>query len=281
MLAAFRQLDELLRGRTTSPGRLAEGQVSLSLRRFVPLAAGLGATYGFFMGWYALSIYWGGTRPDPQRCWQLLATMIKLPALFLLTLMITFPSLYVFNAMVGCRLSFTATLRLLVGAIAVNVAVAASLGPILGFFTVSTTSYPFMVLLNVVFLGIAGSVALSFLLHTLRRLAFPVAPPPPASTFEPSADEGKSALAEFTTAPAREPGPLESPSALLPSFATGQARTIFQIWLLIYCLVGAQMGWVLRPFIGNPNMPFTWFRPREGNFFQAVMHSMQQLLGFH
>lgn len=65
MLSAFKQLDELLRGRITSPGRLAEGRVELSLRRFVPLAVGLGASYGFFMGWYALSIYWGGTRPEP------------------------------------------------------------------------------------------------------------------------------------------------------------------------------------------------------------------------
>ena len=282
MLSAFKQLDELLRGRITSPGRLAEGRVELSLRRFVPLAVGLGASYGFFMGWYALSIYWGGTRPEPQRCWQLVASMVKLPALFLLTLMVTFPSLYVFNAMVGCRLSFTATLRLLVGAIAINVAVAASLGPILGFFTVSTTSYPFMVLLNVAFLAVAGCVALAFLLNTLQRLAYPAVPPPaPAAPPAPesSADEGRSSLADFSTAPPRELGPLDPQLSPMPDYAIGQAKTIFRIWLLIYCLVGAQMGWVLRPFIGNPNMPFTWFRPRSGNFFQAVIHQIQALLG--
>jgi hypothetical protein len=279
MISTFKQLDELLRGRITSPERLAEGQVELSLRRFVPLAIGLGATYGFFMGWYALSIHWGGVKPDPQRYWQFVASMVKLPALFLLTLVVTFPSLYVFNTLIGCRLSFTATLRLLVAAAAVNVAVAASLGPILGFFTVSTTSYPFMVVLNVLLLGVSGCVALAFLLHTLRRMAYPVLPPmppPPAP-----AEDGTPSPNDLAAGPRRELGPLDRLPTPMPEYAIGQARTIFQIWLLIYGLVGAQMGWVLRPFIGNPNMPFTWLRPRGGNFFQAVFHQIQVLLSWN
>ncbi len=279
MISTFKQLDELLRGRVTSPERLAQGQVELSLRRFVPLAIGLGATYGFFMGWYALSLHWGGAKPDPQRYWQFVASMVKLPALFLLTLLVTFPSLYVFNTLIGCRLSFTATLRLLVGAAAVNVAVAASLGPILGFFTVSTTSYPFMVVLNVLLLGVSGCVALAFLLHTLRRMAYPVLPPmPPPSA---PAESGTSLPGSLAAEPRRELGPLDRLPAPMPDYAVGQARTIFQVWLLIYGLVGAQMGWVLRPFIGSPNLPFTWLRPRGGNFFQAVFHQIQALLSWN
>ena len=57
------------------------------------------------------------------------------------------------------------------------------------------------------------------------------------------------------------------------------ARTIFQVWVLIYGLVGAQMGWLLRPFVGNPNMSFEWLRSRQGNFFQAVVTHAQHLLG--
>jgi len=37
------------------------------------------------------------------------------------------------------------------------------------------------------------------------------------------------------------------------------------------------MGWVLRPFLGNPNVPFAWFRPRESNFFQAVFQAFASL----
>ncbi len=280
MLSWFRQLDDLLRGRITVPERLAEGRIDLSLRRFVPLAVMLGACYGFFMGWYALSVYWGGgVRSDPHRCWQIVASMVKLPALFLLTLVVTFPSLYVFNALVGCRLSFASTLRLLVGAVAVNVAVAASLGTILGFFTLSTTSYPFMVLLNVVLLGVAGFVALAFLLHTLRRLAASPAPAPPPPSVESEEESGW--MIKVAESPARPPGPLDRIPKVIPPQALGQAKLIFQIWVVLYGLVGAQMGWLLRPFIGNPTAPFEWFRARSGNFFMAVLNSVHQLFGIH
>jgi hypothetical protein len=286
MVASFRRLDELLRGRLTSPQSLAEGRLKLSLRQFVPLAALLGTTYGFFMGWYAISLYWGGSVPEPSRMWQILASSVKLPMLFMLTLVVTFPSLYVFNALFGCRAGFVDTLRLLVGAVTVNVAIAASLGPILGFFTLSTTSYPFMVLLNVVLLGIAGFVALAFLLQTLRRLAPPIVEatparppvaPPPIEPMHDSTDLDPREIGAII----EEVGPLDRPPPGQPPQAFGQAKTVFQIWLLIYALVGAQMGWILRPFIGSPSLPFQWFRPRSGNFFQAVLSSIHSLLGMN
>jgi len=31
-------------------------------------------------------------------------------------------------------------------------------------------------------------------------------------------------------------------------------------WLAIYSFVGIQMGWMLRPFIGDPSMPISFFR---------------------
>ncbi len=264
MLSWFRQLDDLLRGRRTAPERLAEGRLEIALRVFVPVAVLLGLAYGFFMGWYAV------LSRDPAEYMQVVASMVKVPALFLLTLVVTFPSLYVFNALVGCRLSFSSTLRLLVGAIAVNVAVAASLGPILGFFSVSTTSYSFMIVLNVVLMGLAGVVGLAFLLHTLRRLAIPQVLAPPVADIQPA----------DTAQPADgAPGALDQLPGEVPGQALGQARAIFRIWVVIYGLVGAQMGWLLRPFIGCPDMEFTWFRARQGNFFQAVYQQVTNLRG--
>jgi hypothetical protein len=37
------------------------------------------------------------------------------------------------------------------------------------------------------------------------------------------------------------------------------------------------MGWVLRPFLGHPNLPFTWFRARESNVFAAIWGAIQSL----
>lgn len=291
MASWLRDLDGLLRGQKTSPELLHEGRIDLPLRTFVPVAVVLGATYGFFMGWYAI----GARGTDGLT--QLVASMLKLPSLFLLTLVVTFPSLYVFSAMAGCRLGFIATLRLLVSAIVVNVAVAASLAPILGFFTLSTTSYPFMILLNVVLLGIAGVVALAFVLHSLRRLApspswrtvyvdqrppktdasaatNPGESPSPASGGESAAGGHERSLAS-----PRDLGPLDSAGGGTHDASLGPARFIFHVWVVTYGLVGAQMGWLLRPFIGSPDMPFNWFRHREGNVFQTIFAHLQTLLG--
>ncbi|MBC7834865.1 MAG: hypothetical protein H7Y88_07170 [Phycisphaerales bacterium] len=169
----------------------------------------------------------------------------------------TLPSLYVFSALTGCRLSFAAVLRLLVATVVVNLAVAASLGPILAFFTLSTTSYPFMIVLNVGLLGAAGFVALGFLLKVLRQLS--------------------DAARRDAIADAEDEG---DPATLARAKAEPDSTyAMFYIWVIIYGLVGAQMGWLLRPFIGHPSAPFTWFRARTGNFFGAFFHHLSELLG--
>jgi hypothetical protein len=57
------------------------------------------------------------------------------------------------------------------------------------------------------------------------------------------------------------------------------ATLIFQVWVVIFGLVGAQMAWLLRPFIGNPAMPVEFFRPRDGNFFHSVVQHISRLMG--
>lgn len=37
-------------------------------------------------------------------------------------------------------------------------------------------------------------------------------------------------------------------------------RRLLRGWLLLYAFVAIQMAWVLRPFIGDPNLPTTFFR---------------------
>ncbi len=265
MMGWIRELDDFLRGRKTTAAMLADGQVQAPLSRFLPLAVGLASAYGFFMGWYSV------ISRDDRELMQLLAAVVKLPALFLLTLLVTFPSLYVFNVLVGCRLRFTAMLRLLVGAVVVTASVAASLGPILAFFTISTRSYSFMVLLNVALLGVAGVVGLGFLMQILRRLA------PPAFTWPQTPPTVNPPQPSTSTAGGTVPPQTQDSAA--PQDVPGAARAIFRVWIIIYGLVGAQMGWLLRPFIGSPDLPFTWFRNREGNVFLSVLHHLRHLTG--
>ena len=56
-------------------------------------------------------------------------------------------------------------------------------------------------------------------------------------------------------------------------------KVVFRCWVIVFGLVGAQMGWVLRPFIGDPNREFQWFRERESNFFESVYHAFLNLMG--
>jgi hypothetical protein len=234
----------------------AESRPEIALNRLIVLALGLGATYGFFMGWYAVVLHWGSGRPDGY--FQLLAGAIKLPALFLCTLVVTFPSLYVFSALAGVELDLVATLRLLVSGIVVNLAVAASLGTILAFFTLSTTSYPFMVVLNALLLGVAGVMGLGYLRRTLAQLAVtrPARESPVHSATENAATPEKAAASI--------------------GFAHG-ALPVFRVWMFIYALVGMQMGWLLRPFIGRPELAFTLFRARSGNFFLGILDNLGRM----
>jgi len=50
-------------------------------------------------------------------------------------------------------------------------------------------------------------------------------------------------------------------------------RLMLRGWLAIYAFVGIQMGWVLRPFIGNPAAPTEFFRQDAwGNAYVRLAH---------
>ncbi len=56
--------------------------------------------------------------------------------------------------------------------------------------------------------------------------------------------------------------------------ATAATRVIV-FWLAMNLFVGAQLSWVLRPFIGSPLMPVEFLRenPLKGNFYEEVWKS--------
>jgi hypothetical protein len=57
-------------------------------------------------------------------------------------------------------------------------------------------------------------------------------------------------------------------------------RWMLRIWLLVYAFVGIQMGWVLRPFIGDPASPVQFFRPEAwDNAYVVVARLLWKVLG--
>src|SRR5688572_23653488 len=166
----IRSLDRVLKGEATRPEQLRQGTIDVPLGGLSFVILLLGVFYGLCMGVFAVITRWG--TPKAYMGWlQMMASAVKVPLLFFLTLVVTLPSLYVFNALVGSRLTFGSVVRLLVAALGVMLALQASFGTITVFFSVGTTSYPFMVLLNVVLFAVSGFLGLGFLLQTLRRLS--------------------------------------------------------------------------------------------------------------
>lgn len=263
MIKWFKQLDGILRGDATRLSALKAGRIETPIGGLSVVTVFLGATYGICMGAYAV-IRTGGA--DHAAYMQMMASAVKVPLLFFLTLAVTLPSLYVFNALVGSRLSVVSVMRLLVAMLGVMIAVLASFGPIVVFFSVSTESYPFMKLLNVLVAGMAGFLGLAFLLRTLHRLVLAQIDLEISTADTSDATEGEE----------------EDPTGVLDQVGpetTDKARSVFQVWVIVFSLVGAQMSWVLRPFIGKPGMEFSWFRERDSSFFQDVLDSIIKLFG--
>jgi hypothetical protein len=101
---------------------------------------------------------------------QALYSAIKLPALFLLTLVVCLPSLYFFNILLGSRLYLPQVLALSLTAITITAALTASLAPITLFFWLSGRDYDFALVMNVTFLAITGAIGLLFLIGGMIQI---------------------------------------------------------------------------------------------------------------
>jgi hypothetical protein len=53
---------------------------------------------------------------------------------------------------------------------------------------------------------------------------------------------------------------------------------VFRIWMIILAFVGIQIAWNLRPFLCDKTEEFKLFRKYEGNFYTAIIYSVQQLV---
>src|SRR5205085_1520784 len=89
----IKYLDRVIRGEATRPAALEQGSIEQPVGGLAVIGALLGVLYGLCMGCYAF--FQKGNAP----LLQMIAAMIKVPVLFFLTLAVTFPSLYVFNAL--------------------------------------------------------------------------------------------------------------------------------------------------------------------------------------
>lgn len=94
---------------------------------------------------------------------QALASAVKLPALYLITLLICLPTLFFANIIFGSKRGFAQYFALVMTAIAITSVLLFSFAPVTLFFMISTSNYQFLVLLNVTLFAITGFIGVSFL----------------------------------------------------------------------------------------------------------------------
>ena len=185
---------------------------------------------------------------------QALASAVKLPVLFLLTLAICLPTLYLFNLVFGSRLTVRQALAMVLAAITVTAMLTLAFAPISLFFLLSAPDYDFFKLLNVAILTLTGVVGLSFLVNGMQHI------------------NGEPALAPAQPAA----GPEQSEAQAEPRPVN---MSLLYLWIVLYGFVGTQLGWTLRPFFGDPSQAFALFRDIEGNFYVNVITSLINLGG--
>lgn len=99
-----------------------------------------------------------------------LTSAVKLPLLFLVTLAICLPTLYLFNLVFGARLSVRQAAAMVMVAITVTSMLAVAFAPISLFFLITAPDYGFFKLLNVAILSLSVLVGLRFLTGGMQVL---------------------------------------------------------------------------------------------------------------
>lgn len=192
--------------------------------------AGILLIFGLFYG--AVMGTFGGIAGE--RALQVLFSAVKVPLLLLSTFLLSLPSFFVLNTLLGLREDFQEVLRVVTAAQAALTVVLASLAPCTLLWYASSAHYPSAILFNGLMFGVASIAAQRFL---LRRLYAPLI--------------------------ARD----------------ARHRLMLRVWLFVYAFVGIQMGWLLRPFIGNPDEPVRFLRQDAwGNAYLAVLQMIGNTL---
>ena len=219
---------------------------------------------------------------------QVISSAIKLPALYLITLSICLPALFFFDILFGSALSFSQYAALSLTTVSVISVLLFSFAPITLFFLISVHDYNFFLLLNVAIFAMTGFIGIRLFYEGMRSLSrsrepllehsFPDQLPDsiqdvPADDFLPPHSVALARQKDITIQ--------RSASDLPPDTLQKTRLRLLKFWLVLYGLVGSQLGWTLRPFFGAPGEPFQLFRTIESNFYAQVWRSILTVLGFN
>ncbi len=169
---------------------------------------------------------------------QALSAALKMPLLFLSTMLFCLPALYFFSlALLGTPLKMIQVLTVVLTGISVTSFLLLGLAPITLFFVLTSNNYAFFQLMAVCFVGLSGWIGVYFLWRGMTRV-------------ETARSDRLKQLGN---------------------------RILF-LWILLYGFIGTQMTWRLSPFISDPTKPFVFIQPSRDNFYVDVVRAIQRVL---
>jgi hypothetical protein len=127
--------------------------------------------HAMLMSSVAFLALYGAVMGSTNSLWQALSSAVKLPMLFLATLIVCAPTLYFFNLIFGSNQSLSQNIALMLTAITVTAVVLLSLAPIVTFFLLTSSHYQFFKLLNVGAFTLAGIIGVVFLGQGMRLVS--------------------------------------------------------------------------------------------------------------
>ena len=277
-------LMELLQNRNRFIAEIATGNALMrKIENLLVISVCAFALYGFIMGMSNSFL-------------QSLASMVKLPLLYLATTAICFPTFFIFYSLFGSKTTFMKSMAYMLTAICVMSVIMLAFAPVTLFFLLTSDNYTFFKLLNVLFFAVSGIVGVSFFYRMIVAVDSQADMEAQAAGigFPDSAADGKRPAPNGTgTAGAGQAAVLGGPEAganpmgiwaedlaagvRRPAAAHGARNKILFFWLILYAFVGTQLAWTLRPFFGAPDMPFELVRKLGGNFYVDVIKSIARL----
>lgn len=142
---------------------------------------------------------------------QALASAIKVPMLFLLTLVTCLPTLHFVGLLFGSPVRFSQSSTILMSGICQTCVLLGAFAPISLFFFVSRSSYPFLLFMHVAIFAFCGAAGLASVNKNFKYVRSEIAG--------------------------------ERPSLF--------ADQLLKVWMLLYMFVGTQMAFNLAPFINK------------------------------
>lgn len=162
---------------------------------------------------------------------QGLISAVKLPLIFLFTGVICYPTLYLFLSLLGLGYSFKRLAHFLILCVAINSFVLIAFAPVSVFFLITNTEYELFKMLNVGLMAIGGFSGI----YIFKKYLF-----------------------------------IQSPENWEEKYAH-RSRMFVNAWLIMYGMIGANMGFFLSPVFGNPDEPIIFITESSENFFSHVV----------